>query len=298
MESEISRVLPSLDTVIIDYSVGFLTHAVNSSSPDADIELVEAISSVTQILIDAAQSAVNPAVVRELVEKLFIQLEAAHDGKHREYSSRARKLDQSIHLASQKYISSTMGLIGSGVNIDAVGMRKVESKVDKKKLEKAERKIKAKQDRKIMKNVQYEASRLVTQDDQKAYEDFYMAVNPLTLDSAVGKSKDIKVENIDVTIGGLRILSDTSLTLSHGRRYGLVGKNGIGKSTLLRALSRREIAIPPHISILHVEQEVSLYPALFRLHQLMYLVDYWRQYARYPSGTRCRCLEKISSCGA
>jgi len=88
-----------------------------------------------------------------------------------------------------------------------------------------------------------------------------MAVNPLQLGSnAMGqqKSKDIKIDGVDVSIGGLRILSDTTLQLSYGRRYGLVGQNGIGKSTLLRALARRELAIPTHISILHVEQEVCV----------------------------------------
>ena len=87
-----------------------------------------------------------------------------------------------------------------------------------------------------------------------------MAVNPLQLEpSAQGtaKSKDIKVDGVDISIGGKRILSDTSLTLAYSHRYGLVGQNGVGKSTLLRALSRREVAIPTHITILHVEQEVN-----------------------------------------
>lgn len=44
--------------------------------------------------------------------------------------------------------------------------------------------------------------------------------------------------------------------MSFGRRYGFVGRNGMGKSTLLRAISRRELFIPSHISVLHVEQEV------------------------------------------
>ena len=83
-----------------------------------------------------------------------------------------------------------------------------------------------------------------------------MKVNPLQLGQDQGKSKDIKVEGVDVSIDGKRILTDTTLTMAFGRRYGLVGQNGIGKSTLLRALSRREVAIPTHISILHVEQEV------------------------------------------
>lgn len=171
----------------------------------------------------------------------------------------ARKLDQTIHVGSQRNISSTLGLTGGTVDLESANTRKVESKVDKKKLEKAERKIKAKQDRKVMKNVEYEASRLLNQPDEtQSYEEFFMAVNPLQLGSDnSSKSKDIKVDGIDISIGGKRILSNTNLTLAYGRRYGLVGQNGIGKSTLLRALSRREVAIPTHISILHVEQEVS-----------------------------------------
>ncbi len=45
--------------------------------------------------------------------------------------------------------------------------------------------------------------------------------------------------------------------LANGRRYGLVGKNGIGKSTLLRAIAKRELGVPEHIRILHVEQEIA-----------------------------------------
>lgn len=256
MESEISAVLPSLDPVITEYSVGFLNHASTSTSPDADIELAEAISTVRSILLDAAPPSVSEESITALVEKLARQLDEAHGDERKLASSKAKKLDQTIHMASQRNISSTMGLVGTGIDIDAVGTRKVESKVDKKKLEKAERKIKAKQDKKVMKNVTYEASKLINADEEN-YDDFYMQVNPLTLGSgSQGKSKDIKLDRVDVQIGGLRILSDTTLTLAYGRRYGLVGQNGIGKSTLLRALSRREIAIPTHITILHVEQEI------------------------------------------
>ena len=182
-------------------------------------------------------------------------------------SGSARKLDQTIQVGSQRNISSTLGLAGGGVDLESANARKVESRVDKKKLQKAEQKIRAKQDRKVMKNVEYEASRLLDQPDEaQSYEEFFMAVNPLQLGSdQASKSKDIKVDGVDVSIGGKRILTDTTLTLAYGRRYGLVGQNGIGKSTLLRALSRRELQIPTHISILHVEQEVDDYPVSFSM---------------------------------
>lgn len=47
-----------------------------------------------------------------------------------------------------------------------------------------------------------------------------------------------------------------SLILLVLSRAGLIGRNGIGKSTLLRAMALREVNIPQHISILYVQQEV------------------------------------------
>jgi ATP-binding cassette, subfamily F, member 3 len=74
------------------------------------------------------------------------------------------------------------------------------------------------------------------------------------------KSKDIKVEDFDIQFAGKKILQNANLTLAFGRRYGLVGKNGVGKSTLLRAIANKELQIPSHIRVLHVEQEVvSIY---------------------------------------
>ena len=197
------------------------------------------------------------------MERFISSLSAANggDAERRPMPFAAKKLDQAIHVGSQRNISSTLGLSGVSVDLESANARKVESRVDKKKLEKAERKIRAKQEKKIMKNVEYEASKLISQPTEtQSYEEFFMAVNPLQLGSdSQSKSKDIKVDGIDISIGGKRILSDTTLSMSYGRRYGLVGQNGIGKSTLLRALSRREVAIPTHISILHVEQEVRSY---------------------------------------
>ena len=42
-----------------------------------------------------------------------------------------------------------------------------------------------------------------------------------------------------------------------GRRYGLIGPNGQGKSTMLKMIACRELAIPPNIDILYVEQEIE-----------------------------------------
>ncbi|EEP80804.1 protein GCN20 [Uncinocarpus reesii 1704] len=285
MESEIQAQIPGIDHVISEYSVGYLTHAskayVEDVESSAQSPLSEAAETVTSLLLSASGNFTpeNEIAIRNLVEKFISSLSAANgvDAERRQMPFAAKKLDQTIHVGSQRNISSTLGLTGVSVDLEAAASRKVESRVDKKKLEKAERKIRAKQDKKTMKNVEYEASKLLNEPDStQSYEEFFMAVNPLQLGSdAQSKSKDIKVDGIDVSISGTRILTDTSLTLAYGRRYGLVGQNGIGKSTLLRALSRREVAIPTHISILHVEQEIrgDDTPAL----QAVLDADVWRK---------------------
>jgi len=264
MEAEIKSFLPGIDPVLSEYSVGYLTHASNAYVADDSTgpsPLAEAAVSITALLISASgdPSPENEAKVSKLVEK-WVEKFSEANGHRKQISFAARRLDQAIQVGAQRNMSSTLGVSTGGVDLESANTRKLESKVDRKKLEKAERKIAAKQSKKTFKAVEYEASRLLNQpDDAQSYEEFFMAVNPLQLGSnAQGqqKSKDIKLDGIDVSIGGLRILTDTSLTLAYGRRYGLVGQNGIGKSTLLRALARRELAIPTHISILHVEQEV------------------------------------------
>ncbi|KAL1626272.1 ATP-binding cassette, regulator of translational elongation [Diplodia seriata] len=53
-------------------------------------------------------------------------------------------------FAGRGQVSSTLGLSSGAVDLESANARRVESKVDRKKLEKAERKIRAKQDKKEM----------------------------------------------------------------------------------------------------------------------------------------------------
>ncbi|KAJ7967974.1 ABC transporter F family-like protein [Quillaja saponaria] len=68
--------------------------------------------------------------------------------------------------------------------------------------------------------------------------------------------KDITVENFSVSARGKELLKNASVKISHGKRYGLVGPNGKGKSTLLKLLAWRKIPVPKNIDVLLVEQEV------------------------------------------
>ncbi|KAI5303022.1 hypothetical protein KEM56_000121 [Ascosphaera pollenicola] len=299
MEREIQARIPGIDRMLSEYSAGYLTHASEAFVEDQEQSgaspLAEAADVVSELLLSASGdfSESNEKAIRELVNKFVSSLDvSSEDAGRRSKPAAAKKLEQAVHVGSARNISSTLGLAGGSVDLESANTRRVESRVDRKKLQKAELKIAAKQAKKEMKNVEYEASRLLEEpEDAQSYEDFYMQVNPLQMGEAAKKSKDIKVDGIDVSVAGTRILTDTTLTLAYGHRYGLVGQNGIGKSTLLRALSRREVAIPTHISILHVEQEVrgDDTPAL----QAVLDADVWRKHLLREQDTIVRQLNEL-----
>ncbi|QLG71225.1 hypothetical protein HG535_0B02640 [Zygotorulaspora mrakii] len=62
-------------------------------------------------------------------------------------------------------------------------------------------------------------------------------------------SRDIKLSSVSLLFHGKVLIQDSILELNYGRRYGLLGENGCGKSTFLKALATREYPIPEHIDI-------------------------------------------------
>jgi len=77
-------------------------------------------------------------------------------------------------------------------------------------------------------------------------------------------SRDVKVESFSVSSYGRELICDTTLELNMGRRIGLIGANGSGKSTFLKAIAAREVPIPAHIDIFLLNEEAppSEYTAL------------------------------------
>ena len=85
-------------------------------------------------------------------------------------------------------------------------------------------------------------------------------ISTMTLPDLTGKNreKDIQVTNFNITYGGQMLLQDADLKLAYGRRYGLIGRNGVGKTTLLKHMATFDIeGFPKHHRVLHVKQEVQ-----------------------------------------
>lgn len=128
-------------------------------------------------------------------------------------------------------------------------------RVDRKRLEKAEAKLRSKQERR-----EAIATGLTLSAPKRTFEPTTASttqqVSKRDIKNESTKVRDIKLENFDISFGDRKLLTGADMTLVFGRRYGLCGRNGYGKSTLLRMISTRQLIIPKHITILHVEQEV------------------------------------------
>ena len=76
-------------------------------------------------------------------------------------------------------------------------------------------------------------------------------------DKSENTKADLHLPKITLVAGGKPLLQEAVLRLTRGRKYGLVGKNGIGKTTLMNAMCRRDLDKMPHnLHVLQVEQEV------------------------------------------
>lgn len=62
-------------------------------------------------------------------------------------------------------------------------------------------------------------------------------------------SRDVKITSASLVFHGKVLISDSTLEVNFGRRYGLLGENGCGKSTLLKAIEKREYPFPEHVDI-------------------------------------------------
>lgn len=70
-------------------------------------------------------------------------------------------------------------------------------------------------------------------------------------------ARDIKFVNFSLSFHGEELIKDTTLELNYGCRYGLLGRNGCGKSTFLKALAARDLAIPDHIDMYLLNEEAA-----------------------------------------
>ncbi|XP_021250130.1 ATP-binding cassette sub-family F member 3 isoform X1 [Numida meleagris] len=234
---------PELDGEVFAYVTGILHNS------GADFESVdELVEAVGELLQEVSRDGKDERAIREVCQRLFncLQLDEA----------RAQRCSQVLLDAPIQLSQITDGYDASTDLLPGLLLKRGQtSMVNAKKLEKAEAKLKAKQDKRMERDSVKSSGPLVLEEATASQA----ASKKETRMESSGKNKsyDVRIENFDVSFGERVLLAGADLNLAFGRRYGLVGRNGLGKTTLLKMIASRSLRIPSHISILHVEQEVA-----------------------------------------
>ena len=234
--------LPDLDPDLYDYLVGYLrdSSTAQTCAEDDGAELDDMLRPAFESESDALSA--TSTDIDGLLAELRRLLVGDNDTTPRARAGPA-KLDSVFQLGKAPALSQA--LLPGAIDISATNKAR-ETQVDLRKLEKAEAKLKAKAEKRQLKTGMCVAVRCGTADRPGTSSRApscsmprrrrrrtrrctwcarldgtsltRQAVNPLQSGADVkGKSKDIHLENIEVSYGSLRILANASLTLAYVR---------------------------------------------------------------------------------
>ena len=233
-------ILSGLDEDILEYICGML---------DGDEEPEEMEAAVSDFLLSCEYCSSEEAALakcKELFAELGVNKKVVDvsDSLPKMLASKTSMADADQHLFREKDDS---GLGGRLVDIDEA--------LNKRKKRKAEREAELRATQNMYTRIQA----------QRAAEEAALqnAVNnAVALRREVGaytgavEAKPFQLPNPG---GGRDLLENATFTLVRGRCYGLIGRNGKGKSTLLKALASRAVGdIPPELTVHYVSQEVNI----------------------------------------
>ncbi|XP_012282805.1 ATP-binding cassette sub-family F member 3 [Orussus abietinus] len=247
---------PSIDDDLYQYVEGILDSSKDDFE-DGD-EVYEAIGEVLHEVAD------KPEIeVRRICRKLLEILKGGPNGDGENLDERRKNgvnkvLNAPVHLGT---MAATLEAQVEQIKSIWVTTRDDSMKVDAKKLEKAEAKLQQKQEKRV--GIELGAlarnNTAVIQTSESASASQMTSKKDSRMETKGGtnRTQDIRIENFDVAYGDRVLLQGADLTLAFGRRYGLIGRNGLGKTTLLRMISSKQLRIPSHVRVLHVEQEVA-----------------------------------------
>lgn len=256
------QVVDGLDEDLIHYVSGMLATKLQEHDHPTDSAVKE---SIDEVLIPFLDSVSCPESLIQQLERSVVDVcEAMIDVNHNNNQRNAtRKLQQGVvNMSSDKqsdvdkdanaFLWGTEGGIKAMHNnlIDAYHDKS--SARDKRKI----RKVEAEKTRKLLSSSNDRDADII--DGAGLVK---MNVRKLTSSSNQGadKRKDIQVRNVTVSLdNGTALLESGELKFAYQRRYGLIGENGVGKSTLLNAIANEDgiEGFPTHLRVLHVRQEV------------------------------------------
>ncbi|XP_036731020.2 ATP-binding cassette sub-family F member 3 isoform X2 [Manis pentadactyla] len=232
---------PEIDGQVFDYVTGVL-HSGSADFESVD-DLVEAVG---ELLQEVSGDSKDDAGIRAVCQRMYNTLRLTEP---------QTQGNSQVLLDAPIQLSKITENYECGTKLPGLLKREQCSTVNAKKLEKAEARLKAKQEKRSEKDTLKTSNPLVLE-EASASQAGSRKESRLE-SSGKNKSYDVRIENFDVSFGDRVLLTGADVNLAWGRRYGLVGRNGLGKTTLLKMLATRSLRVPSHISLLHVEQEVA-----------------------------------------
>lgn len=234
---------PNIDEEIFQYVEGVLN---NSEDFEDGEDVYDAIGSLLEDAVGADREGEIRKLCDQFVSKLTVSNGTTVSGNEN------RILDAPVQLsemaANMDQEEEVIKSVWSKERDDGL-------KVDQRKLDKAEAKLKEKKEKRTNMDKKDQQPAIIL---DMATASQVVSKKERVLDAKGGSNtKDIRIESFDVAFGERVLIQNATISLAFGRRYALVGRNGLGKTTLLRMISCRSLRIPSHISVLHVEQEVT-----------------------------------------
>eukprot|EP00946_MAST-07B_sp_MAST-7B-sp1_P001875 g1875.t1 len=143
---------------------------------------------------------------------------------------------------------------------DGGGESKSEKVEEKKKKNKKKKKLTRKELKKLKREQERALEDAALAERSKFPFTVSHCVHAITDPEAWKRSPDINITEFTIAGSGAKgtqLFENAALKIIAGRKYGLIGPNGMGKSTLLRLINMKRLKIPPCIDLLMVEQEIE-----------------------------------------
>jgi len=252
------ELLPDLDEDIFDYIVGaleeFQSEAVGAADPDETEAMISGF-------LESAEYVSEPEEAAAKAQELVARVSAAASGScSSDVPQKLSEETKKMMIRVDEHPSS--GAAAARVNKNTLMENEPVSDKDQKLAKKRDDKASKKQEKAQKYGKQtpaQQAEQQALQVDAELAAARIAAVQARTKLGAYKGALDAKSFTLPNPGGGQPLLEDAACRLVWGRRYGLIGRNGTGKSTMLRAFAARRVGeVPPNVTVHYVSQEVNL----------------------------------------
>jgi ATP-binding cassette subfamily F protein 3 len=232
-----------------------------TSQADEDSESIEqVIENVLQPFLESVQcpdDLIQQAeqIVADILRVETVTVSAGEDGTARKLLQGIVSMSNGLGTNDENEARQLASLWGTDQGVKAMANNIIDAQNDKSSArdKRKARKADAESARKLL-----QSKKDVDPDQELSGGLVKMSYVARTGNSGVNKKRDVLVRNVTVALpNGTALLENGELKFAYQRRYGLIGENGVGKSSLLKAINGQEIeGFPTHLRVLHVRQEV------------------------------------------